>query len=263
MGLFDAIGNVVSAGMNLYGANKQNAASAHQAAMAQDFTAEQTLWQHNWEENMSNTAYQRATKDMQAAGLNPMLAYSQGGAGTPNVGAGTGVAAPMVNTMSGAAASAGSVIRDVADIAKTRSEAKLNESQASVNDAMVPRLAAETIQAQSSAARTKYGLEQLDPLEKATRGYGIGKASLESVKSQQELNARMGIHKDEDATAPGQVLARRQLAADVADAVLRDVKARNETAVESTPYLGKGLAAVRGGLGGLINSAGRIFRMGH
>jgi len=43
----------------------------------------------DFQERMSNTSWQRGTKDMLAAGLNPMLAFSQGGANTPSTSAAT------------------------------------------------------------------------------------------------------------------------------------------------------------------------------
>jgi len=71
-GLLGFAGDLATAGLGLYGGMQANQASAKQAQN-----------QMNFQREMSNTQYQRGTDDMMAAGLNPMLAYSQGGASSP------------------------------------------------------------------------------------------------------------------------------------------------------------------------------------
>lgn len=117
------IGALIGGALGFLGGERQNKAN-------EDISSAQMAFQ----ERMSNTSYQRAVSDMQAAGLNPMLAYSQGGASTPG-----GAGLPMGNSIAAGVSGAQAFLQNEnlekqneqieASTDKTRAEADLTRAQ--------------------------------------------------------------------------------------------------------------------------------------
>jgi len=97
---------VASAALSYVGSQQQNQAAQGASKWQQRKAAEEAEKARAFGAAQSATSYQRAMADMRASGLNPILAYKQGGAGTPPAPAAGAQAWPVVNELEGAVPSA-------------------------------------------------------------------------------------------------------------------------------------------------------------
>lgn len=126
-----------------------NVFNMREAAANRDFQQASADKQMQFQERMSSTAYQRATADLKAAGLNPILAAMSSGASTPGGASASGAqasgqAAHMENAMEGFNTTGAEIARLALQVKKQAAEIGLLNSQKGQSDALTQKNKVET-----------------------------------------------------------------------------------------------------------------------
>jgi hypothetical protein len=167
------LGGTIGGILGFVGQQQTNQKNWDIAQAANQASAEQAQRQMDFQERMRETQYQTAVRDMQKAGLNPMLAYQQGGAGTPSGAMGQVSTAKIGNAI-------GSALQGYQTMAMNNADLDLKDATTKGTTAQTIKTEADTIK---TAADIGYTLEntKLNQQQKTNLEEALKKISQEII----------------------------------------------------------------------------------
>jgi hypothetical protein len=184
--------------------NNQKTASA---AEANRFANEQAQRQMDFQREMSNTSYQRTVKDLKDAGLNPMLAYSQGGASSPTGAAGTPTAVSNYENLGDSFNSGYNASRQTTsnvkkadqDVVKSKQDTNTSSAQEANIKEVTKKTIEDTIKTVLEQKATEAKTENIQAeLSNIKQMFKLLIEQTNTQKTQQRVNSAVAANTDQD-----------------------------------------------------------------
>lgn len=258
-----SLGGAIDGATSSNGAKAQNDANSAEAARAREFNAQEAQKNRDFQERMRQTSYQTAITDMKAAGLNPMLAYTQGGSGTPSGATAAGAQLPqVVNEQQGRLVASATE----AQIANTYAQTAKTLADKDVSLAMAEKVKEET--ALTTTSTGKVAQETVNLKEQVGEIQGrirlMKEQSMSEVQRQGVLAAEAGLK------AVQQQLSKQQISLTEAQTKITQINAklatydlagaRNKSNSDET-FWGRNIRPYIQDAGRVTNSATSIYQL--
>lgn len=258
----NALSGALAAGTSVlgyFGQKETNETNKRIAEGQQNFNSAEAAKNREFQERMRSTQYQTAIQDMQSAGLNPMLAYTQGGAGNVSGSQASYSSLPQIGNKMSAALNNSAIAAQIENITAQTGK---TEADTEVSKALADKTRAETGYTTTSTAnvaqQTTNLKEQIGEIQAR-----ISLAHRHASESQSRtflLDSQQALAETENRLTAGKItLTEAQTIATKINARLNalEIPGAENTADSNKTWFGRNIRPYLGDVGRVTNSAAK------